>query len=181
MWVGCMKENIWGIVAWFLSRTWIANYLIKRAQRTPYFHLEGYMERFWLFNGYGKSDPEGGRFAPPRWPWLPSIRVHHILRPDAGTAMHDHPWDARTIILKGAYREHWMRLDLFGEPDWDGNCVWQRGETKRLRFETDFHRIEKVSKGGVWTLFFTWNYKGTWGFWNSATQAKVPYKEWLSL
>lgn len=42
--------------------------LIERAKRTPYFHLEGYMERYWLI----KPNPK-------RWFFKDfSIRIHRI-------------------------------------------------------------------------------------------------------
>ena len=34
-----------------------------------------------------------------------SVRVHHILRSDAGIDLHDHPWDFTSYVLKGAYTE----------------------------------------------------------------------------
>lgn len=45
-----MAEIAWRILALIVSRRLIANHISKRAQRTPYFHLTGYMNRWWLFN-----------------------------------------------------------------------------------------------------------------------------------
>lgn len=140
--------------------------LIARAKRTPYTPIMSpdgkteYMGRYWLFNPYRKN--EHGRLSPPRFAWLPSIRLHHIRRADDTRHLHDHPWNARTIILRGWYRE-----------EREGGKVFTRtpGSTFRLRFG-QFHRIEAVSPGGVWTLFITGKYRGVWGF-------KVPYREYL--
>lgn len=163
-----MRNFIWSILARLALRHGLA--LVKRAMRTPYSHITGpdgsvYMRRFWLFNPYGK-DPEG-EILPPRWSWLPSIRVHHIMRPDSDRHLHDHPWNARTIVLDGWYDEE--RPGRF--------CHRRReGYTGRLLFG-QYHRIDKISAGGVWTLFFTWRKRGTWGF--LVDGKKVPWREYL--
>lgn len=171
-----MTEFAWQVLAWIVSRKPVANYLIRRAQRTPYFHLEGYMNRWWLFNGYGNdpSTPEKSRHGKPI-AWLPSVRVHHILREDYARDMHDHPWDARTIILRGNYDEE----RLMPPPESGMVYFYQReaGDTATLKFG-EYHNITRVSEGGVYTLFFTWKYMGTWGFW--VNNKKVPHKEYIN-
>lgn len=147
-------------LAKFLAIPRVADYLIKRAQRTPYFHLKGYMERWWLFNGYGED-----HIPPHRWfPW--SIRVHHILREDYDWWPHDHPADCRTFILKGWYYE--IR---------DGvTYLRQQGETAAIDFG-EFHSIKAVSDGGVWTLFVLGRNKGEWGF--QVNGVKIPWRKYL--
>lgn len=173
-------EVLWKIVAWVVARKPIANYLIRRAQRTPYFHLDGYMNRWWLFNAYSNDEalPDGQRHNSVRFKWLPSIRIHHILREDAARDMHDHPWDARTIILKGSYVEE--RLAYYWE---EMGALWGTinnrypGDTATLKFG-EYHNITSVSEGGVWTLFFTWKYMGTWGFFVNGR--KIPHREYVN-
>lgn len=65
--------------------------LIRYAQRTPYSHLTGYMNRFWV------RQPAPGR----AW----AFRVHQTLRSDYGRHLHDHPWDNLSIVLRGGYWE----------------------------------------------------------------------------
>jgi len=169
---------IWNAIAWVVSREPIANWLIRRSQKTPYVHIDGYMNRYWLFNGYTK-DAEGKMHKP--FEWLPSVRVHHILRKDLDRVPHDHPWDARTIILKGWYDE---KRAVMREPDGfhtdrhvaDGFYFRMVGDTAALKFN-EYHTVTGVSPGGVWTLFLTWKYQGTWGFWVDGK--KVPYREYL--
>lgn len=158
------------LLARLLARPRVADWIIRRAQRTPYRHLPGYMGRWWLFNAY--EDADGNR---PRRNFLmrmlPSIRVHHILREDEGRDMHDHPWNARTFILRGWYFE-----DREGS---EGRVLrsWRiPGDTAKLRFG-EFHRITAVSRGGVWTLFITWRYRGEWGF--KVDGHKVPWRKYL--
>ena len=160
-----MREFFWRLLAEFLSLPRVSAWIIQRAQRTPYIHLDGYMMRWWLFNPY---DVEMS------W-WrkrLHSIRVHHILRADTDRYMHDHPWDARTIILRGAYMESYLHR---GETLMA--CRFP-GDTRAIRFG-EYHRIDRVLDGGVYTLFFTWKYVGTWGF--LVDGKKVPWREYLGV
>ena len=171
-----MNEMLWRLVAKVISRPAIANYLIKRAMKTEYFHLEGYMNRYWLFNRY--SEVGSSTVVPKRFKWLPSIRIHHILRADDARDLHDHPWNARTIILKGWYNER--RLDYWSLY----SDVWvptmkqfgrSRGDTATINFG-EYHSIDEVSEGGVWTLFIAGDYLGTWGF--LVDGKKVPHQEY---
>lgn len=158
----------WSAFAWVVSRPAVAEWLIRRAQRTPYFHLPGYMDRFWLFNAYEKR--AGIEVTPIRW--LPSVRIHHIKRPDLDLHPHDHPWDARTVILKGWYIER--RWHPEGS-EWRQRLA---GYTGPIRFG-DFHAITAVPPEGVWTLFITFGYRGTWGF--LVDGAKVPWREYKAM
>jgi hypothetical protein len=121
------------------------------------------MERGWLFNRHDRR-PRA------RWrDWLPSVRIHHILRSDSDRHMHDHPWDARTIILRGFYTE--KREGQFGL------ITRYEGQTATLKFG-EFHRIVNVPAGGVWTLFISWKYQGKWGF--KVDGQKIPYDVYLN-
>lgn len=140
--------------------------IIAWAKRTPYVHLSGYMKRWWLFNRY--DVPRG---------WLrkrlPSVRIHCILREDDDRHLHDHPWDARTIILRGAY---W-------EVTQDGSDGWRvPGDTRAIRYG-EYHRISLTESDdgdeGVYTMFITWKYIGTWGF--LVNGEKVPHKVYLGI
>ncbi|MCS4509169.1 hypothetical protein [Xylophilus ampelinus] len=172
----------------------VADRLIARAQRAPYTHITSadgktiYMGRWWLFNPYGRDADDNATDA--RWRWLPSIRVHHIMRPDQDRDLHDHPWNARTVVLHGWYTEErpWgdlsdrraMAVDgLSDDPDGVLRGLFHRraGHTGRLLF-AQYHRISQVSPGGVWTLFFTWRPRGEWGF--LVNGKKVPWKTYLA-
>lgn len=174
-----LTEPLWRLVALFVSHPCIADWLIQRAQRTPYFHLEGYMERWWLFNAYpaDRSLPDAERGKAKTITWLPSIRIHHILREDRAAHHHDHPWNARTIILRGFYDE--VRFERSLETLFEQLPVTRRrapGDTAAIRFG-EFHHIDRVSADGAWTLFITWSYGGSWGF--LVDGFKVPWREYL--
>lgn len=170
-------EIIWKLIAKVVAKPKIADWLIQRAKRTEYFHLEGYMDRWWLFNPYGndQSLPDGKRHKA-KYSWLPSVRIHHILREDYARDMHDHPWDARTIILKGSYYEdrlfqHKAHPSILKTEEYHRKA----GDTATLKFG-EYHNITSVSRGGVWTMFITWKYQGTWGFFVNGR--KVPHYDY---
>lgn len=189
-----MKEMLWTAIAWLVSRKPIADWIIQRAQRTPYTHLPGYMNRLWVFNAYKKQD--GHEITP--IPFLPSIRVHHILRKDLDRDHHDHPWDARSIILRNGYTERrLLDRDRFVSSEgyagtstnriiltvdygklYEVEYKRQRGDTSALRFG-EFHTITEVPDEGVWTLFFTFKYKGTWGFLKDGK--KIPWRDYMEM
>lgn len=189
-----MRNLLWRLVAFIVTRPTVTAWLITRAHRTPYFHITSqdgssiYMGRWWLFNAYGRG-PDG-ESLPARWPWLPSVRVHHIIRPDSDRHLHDHPWNARTIVLDGCYTEErptsgMPRDELLHAggfvlpPNEPKRAIFHRraGYTGRLIFG-QYHRISTVSEGGVWTMFWTWRKQGTWGF--DVDGVKVPWREYLN-
>jgi hypothetical protein len=142
---------LWRIVAFVCSQPIIMRRLIARARRTPYSHLPSYMDRFWLFNAYGPNCRA----------WLPSIRIHHILREDYDRHPHDHPWEWRTIVLRGWYWEH--RLAFRDVPGMFSVHFRPPGSTAAMSLG-EFHRISRVSPGGAWTMFITWGRPQSWGF-----------------
>jgi hypothetical protein len=170
---GGWSELTWRTLAKMFSWPPIADWIIKRAQRTPYTHIlsaDGtrvYMGRWWLFNPYNtKVDtlPSGIRVFHKhcRWPRLPSIRVHNIRREDRDRHLHDHPWNARAIILRGGYIEERF-VDDDSTQRYTRNHVRLRGDTQALRFG-QYHRIHQLLDSDTWTLFFTWPWQGSWGF-----------------
>lgn len=134
--------------------------IIAQAMKRPYFHLDGYMMRYWLVE--------------PRW-WLPfSIRLHHILREDNERDYHDHPFDFCSLILQGWYFEKLPSITLQREMEANSlnvHCykgehsmdAWYEGEVNRHRAK-DYHTIARVSNGGVWTLFVMSRKRQKWGF-----------------
>lgn len=186
-----MRELIWRAIARIVSRPAVATWLIERSQRTPYTPIrsrdetELYMSRWWLFNPYSKD--AAGNAGPARFGWLPSIRVHHILRADDDAHLHDHPWNARTIVLRGWYTEERPTAAVPVGVEWfpafgdDGvlraGFKRERSYTGRVLFNS-YHRISEVAPGGVYTLWFTWRYQGTWGF--LVDGKKVPWREYLA-
>jgi hypothetical protein len=202
--------GLWSRIARFAAKPDVANWLISRSLLTPYTHLvDGpngaivvdddyrlkpgesfYMRRFWLFNAYSRDDNVPtmrltlklfGRTL--TWAFPISIRIHHIMREDGDRDPHDHPWNARTIILKGHY------LEIRDNPEFEpmlpthqGNqptkiLLRRPGATAALGFE-EYHRICEVAPGGTWTLFISGPWRGVWGF--RVNGVKVPWRAYLS-
>ena len=170
-----MKSLLWKLLAAVLRQPFVATWVIHRAQRTPYYPIMSragdalYMDRWWLLNPYSKD--AAGASIPAAKSWLPSVRVHHICLPDDDQHEHDHPWDARTIILRGWYIEERFSHNL-------PTRVMTAGMTSPIR-AGDFHRIARVSDGGVYTLFFTWRHAEDWGF--NVDGRKVPWRTYLGI
>lgn len=176
-----MTDLIWRFIAWVLCRPTVTAWIVKRAEANPYNTISApdgslYMWRGWLFNPY-RTDAEDRPLAP-RWPWLPSVRLHHIMRHDLDRHRHNHPWpNARTIVLDGWYCEEREKLPGVAASgsvvatQWGADGSYcdiierARGDTARIR-QSDYHRILKVSPGGVRTVFLTWGFlgHGVWGF-----------------
>lgn len=190
---------IWNRLARLLAKPAIANWLIHRAMKTPYLHLPtnedpSYMARYWLFNPYDRVTNK------PRWffcPW--SIRIHHIKREDFDRDLHDHPWNARTIILKGWYTEkrllegddrdqairHMDAVEFFKKGLQSGGNVEvtevklrRPGDTAKLGFG-EYHTITDVDADGAWTLFISGPWRGVWGF--LVNGVKIPWREYLGI
>jgi hypothetical protein len=148
---------------------WIASRLINRSRRTPYEHIPGYMERFWLFRIWR----EGGQYA------KVCGRIHHIMRSDEDRHAHDHPWPYITIILRGGYVE---------EREYPGTFERRRHRVRRwhgpgsilFRRSTDRHRLilpESVkASGGCWTLFMTGPKRKSWFFYTE--EGPIGWREY---
>lgn len=190
-----MRALAWRLIAWALVRQWVFDWLVSRGLGRPYSHIgsadsaDTYMFRYWVFNPYGKD--AAGEITAPRWTWLPSIRLHRIMRPDQDQDLHDHPWNARTIVMLGEYdEERPVDLDAARKDGKPFMVIWAGGDDARLRHTRragytgrllfgQYHRITRVSDGGAWTLFFTWRKRGTWGF--MVNGKKVPWREYLGV
>lgn len=176
------------LLAKFLARPAVADWLIARAMRTPYSHLPSnddpsYMERYWLLNPFYPEDERERRKAVglSEYNIFPSIRLHRIMRRDLDRHLHDHPWNARTIILRGFYDEVRLERPYQAVFDFTKEEVEHRrmaGDTATLRFG-EYHRITSVSEGGVWTMFISGRKRGTWGF--LVGGIKIPWRHYLGL
>lgn len=163
----------WNLIARFIAaRPSLVDWLIARARRTPYFHIAGeegvYMRRWWLMPRWTLKADERGNLMPKAW--MPfSVRVHHICLPDHDRDLHDHPFNYRTIVLRGWYVEENIFGDLTARP---------QGMTVSATANT-FHRITDVSPGGVWTLFIMGRRINPWGF--LVGGRKVHWRDYLGI
>ena len=152
--------------------------LIARAKRTPYFNLEGYMERYWLLKPNGMKD-EGE----PKRKLLPDlgIRIHRILRSDTDRHLHDHPWGSMSIVLCGGYLEV-MPLDPNQDPALDETqtiAVWRKPGAIVFRKAHSRHRLVLPEGKDCWSMFWTGPYRKGWGFYTA--QGFVPWRKYLGM
>jgi hypothetical protein len=132
---------------------WLVDWLIARAKRTPYMHLPGYMNRWWLIP-YGRG---------------PAVRIHEILRsdlprsPDRPTDFHDHPWPYLTIILRGGYTEVTPVYDRSGLYLGEKR-KWYKPGSVLFRRARSWHYLETPEGQTATTLFITFGYARKWGF-----------------
>jgi hypothetical protein len=102
-----------------------------------------------------------------RLPWF-RLFLHHIVRPDPGDDLHNHPWPlCGTFVLRGGYREYWARVPsgrggVISPWKWRARLAWR---TFSRMDALVFHRIVDV-RPNTWTLFWSIGRreKREWGF-----------------
>lgn len=158
----------------------IVDRIIQRAQRTPYFHLAGYMNRWWLVPYIDAGSKTDIGCGPVSWRrpvakvlqlFGIAVRVHEILRSDAGRHPHDHPWWFITVILRGGYIE-----TLYNERGRVKDVNYWGPGTILFRRATSWHRLTLPQRGSTWTLFITGPKSQGWGF--NVNGKKVPHREY---
>lgn len=102
----------------------------------------------------------------PRNKWL-NVYLHNILQDDEDRALHDHPWNSVSFMLKGSLREvYFNRQTLAAHPMQNVNPYLSRN--LRPSFKPVFrsawyaHRLEVIKP--TWTLFITGRRVRDWGF-----------------
>ena len=158
----------------------IVDRIIQRAQRTPYFHLPGYMNRWWLVPYIGAGSATDIGCGPVSWRrpiakmlqfFGIAVRVHEILRSDAGRHPHDHPWWFVTIILRGGYIE-----TVYNEQGKLRDVNYWGPGTILFRRASSWHRLTLPEQDSTWTLFITGPKSQTWGF--NVKGKKISHREY---
>jgi hypothetical protein len=174
--------------------TWIVDKLVERAKRTPYFHLTGYMNRYWLvpygdvvdrtvehaekgthttYNSTDGTGPVTWRRPVARLLQLCGVaaRIHEILRSDLGRDPHNHPWSYVTVVLRGGYTE-----ERFNE--WGGlvSRKWHGPGSIMFRPANSWHKLTVPDGTVATTLFITGPKQQRWGF--NVDGKVVPYTEY---
>ena len=155
-----MTNRLWAVTARVLASTPVRAALLRYAKRRPHKHLydhDGavYMMRWRVID-------EGTRAS--RWlkrlTGYASVRIHEIRREDHDRALHTHPFEYRTVVLRGGYVEHLTTLK-----DADGPIAVEtrrRGDTEAAP-RTRLHRIAEVAPDCT-TLFFMADNDDAWYF-----------------
>lgn len=114
------------------------------------------------------------------------VYLHHIIRDDDDRAMHDHPWDSTSIVLRGTMTEICPHFYASAS-----KVRLPSGQSQHVRLGSDAsyatelaagsittrkaehaHRLV-VSHGEVWTLFITGPHRREWGF-----HCRTGWKHW---
>lgn len=82
-----------------------------------------------------------------------SIYLHGIYESDKDQHLHNHPWDYRSIVLKGSYIEETE----------SGLNILSPGKVSK-RVGSDYHKINRLLSKSVYTLFIVSPIKRIWGY-----------------
>lgn len=82
-----------------------------------------------------------------------SIWIHGIYAADQDKHLHNHPWDFKSIVLKGSYVEKT-----------ESGFVRQYSGKINIRNGANFHKILRLTSPAVYTLFIVTPPKRTWGY-----------------
>lgn len=108
--------------------------------------------------------------------------LHNIRKPDKGRALHDHPWNFTTRILKGGYREQLrtpVRANRVGFKE-SSFVFYDRMPGDKMTVGANHtHRIDDVY-GSTYTLVNAGPAVRTWGFWTDAFNW-VDWRTYLKL
>lgn len=112
------------------------------------------------------------------------VFIHHIVRPDAGRELHDHPWDFKTRLLSGGYYEQFLENNSSGICSVNGR--WAIGGDTLEHHAEHTHRLDKVLDG-TYTLVTASAARRVWGFYTQQRRADrwttalawLPWREYL--
>jgi hypothetical protein len=185
-----MKRQLLTAFGWLVSRPAVFWAIRKYASKHPHSHLYDKPDAAGvrsLYMGRWRVVDEGTRASRilETLTGYVSCRLHHINRADHDRHQHSHPFGYRTFICKGFYGEEYedgvqftsKRGGFYRFPE-ESECGTiaprSRCVEKGYRFvhaggtatgaHDKFHRIDQISKGGVWTLFFMDKNQDEWGF-----------------
>lgn len=103
-----------------------------------------YLARFWLNPPQPNTK---GSFSSRN-----SLLLHHFLKPDDDSHLHNHPWTGRSTILSGGYVEETL-AGLQTVKPMDSNVITS----------DRYHRINYI-EDNTWSLVHTGDKEGEWGF-----------------
>ena len=114
---------------------WADDYM---ASRLPDFVIgDDYLHRWWIVPRNEKGN----------------VYLHKIMHSDDDRALHDHPWDSRSLVLSGRYIEHTL----------DGSFMREKGSFVE-RSAATAHRLEILPGEHAISLFTTGQRFREWGF-----------------
>lgn len=144
----------------------------------------------------GRSDVfVNGRLYMRRWlfgpAWGPGLRIHNIVKSDAGFELHDHPFDFVSLIVKGGYKEITGEFAMADKPVAGRRKAKYYGPLSILfRKAEDLHRImllptvvtidgkQRLQEQPAWTVVLRGPIRREWGFMTAA--GWLHWKEYVA-
>lgn len=160
-----------------------------------------YLERYYL-----AGDPSGLKYFPEseRWlcwwqrplTWLPCIYLHRFVASDADEELHNHPWQAASLIVAGGYVEERREppgaeggeLQYWGSDVISGIRVpnaWKvvartfRPWTVNYLHANTYHRVRLLGDD-CWSIIKIGEKVQSWGFWSPASGEFVHWRQHLA-
>ena len=82
-----------------------------------------------------------------------SIWIHGIYAADEDKHLHNHPWDFKSLVLKGSYIE-----------ETENGVILQSPGKLNSRNGCEYHKIKELKTPSVYTLFIATPLKREWGY-----------------
>lgn len=149
---------------------WLAKFLPERVITRGGGDGRTYLRRWYLC-----GDPGGLKYFPcgvegMRWwqhalKWLPCVYLHCFEASDEDPCPHNHPWEAKSLILWGGYLE--IRKD-------EATRVYTPGDVNTIT-ENTFHRV-LLLEDECWSLIKIGRKVQSWGFYDLRTREFVPWR-----
>ena len=172
------------ILTWFVRFARLPKRTITRDDGKPY------LERWYLCGEPGGLKYFGEGQTEMRWwqrafTWLPCTYVHRFLSDDTDEELHNHPWEATSLILAGGYVEerrlHVEPYDAKGAIPFDRNRkrTTMQKFTPGMRnfiFADTFHKVTLIDHD-CWTIIVCGKKVSSWGFWSPKTGVFLHWKE----
>lgn len=124
----------------------ISSYQDKRPDEVLTRDGKIYLKRWHILRDYGKQN----------------IYLHEFVGNDNDEALHNHPWQSCSIVLKGQYKE-FLRKKLDENTYQEYDIIRSEGDVI-FRNAEDYHRIELIDNQPSFTLFITGEKTNEWGF-----------------
>jgi hypothetical protein len=100
-----------------------------------------------------------------------SARIHIIIRSDYDRAMHNHPQNFVSLILRGRYIEH---TPVYTEGRFRGIATREyRAGNFNFKRRHQLHRLSLLPNEYVVSLFIFWGHRSRWGFAENLRQPHI--------
>jgi hypothetical protein len=118
--------------------------------------------------------------------WAPCVYIHQFASSDTDDELHNHPWEAVSLILAGGYAEE-RRVESAA---FDSVDAWLRGRPAGYKvvirdfkpgsinhlFADTFHKVTLL-EADCWTLIVIGKRVQSWGFWSPLTGRFLGWRD----